>query len=315
MNFPLLFAAVWLLGVLTGGVNHVRAHEYVLNGSQENSGGTGQAVIWFIRDPDAAPVFAVKGMDGKTVSLEQARGKVVLLNFWATWCGPCRMEVPDLVELQNRYKDRLQVIGLVVDDADEDAVRAFAKKYGVNYPVALATNELRIQFGGIPALPTSFIIDDQGRVVQKHIGLRDPVLYETEIRALLGLPINARVETFEDAGEVFLKHADRASELPGVDMAHLTASQKTIALHRMNLESCTCGCKYTLAQCRIFDEACQTSQKRTAKIVEECAAATPAGRPGATEQVPQKEPASGAPNPPTDSNASPAPPSSAHRVL
>jgi hypothetical protein len=171
---------------------------------------------------------------------------------------------------------------------------------------------LRIQFGGIPALPTSFIIDAQGRVVQKHIGLRDPVLYETEIRALLGLPINARVETFVDAGEVFLKHADRASELPGVDMTQLTAAQKTVALHRMNQESCTCGCKYTLAQCRIFDEACQTSQKRTAKIVVECAAA---GKPVGSEQPPPKEPASSAPNPPTDSNASPAPPSRTSRTL
>ena len=96
------------------------------------------------------------------------------------------------MELQKKYQDRLQVIGLVVDDADEDAVRKFAKRYGINYPVALATDEMRIQFGGIPALPTSFIIDAQGRVVQKHIGLRDPELYEMEIRALLGLPINAQ---------------------------------------------------------------------------------------------------------------------------
>jgi thiol-disulfide isomerase/thioredoxin len=82
-----------------------------------------QVVIRFIRDPDAAPAFAVKGMDGGTVSLAGSHGKVVLLDFWATWCGPCRMEVPDLVELQKKYQDRLQVIGLVVDDADEDAVR------------------------------------------------------------------------------------------------------------------------------------------------------------------------------------------------
>jgi thiol-disulfide isomerase/thioredoxin len=81
----------------------------------------GQAVIRFIRDPDAAPNFAVKGIDGSTVNLAAARGKVVLLNFWATWCGPCRMEVPDLVELQKKYQDRLQVIGLVIDDADEDS--------------------------------------------------------------------------------------------------------------------------------------------------------------------------------------------------
>jgi thiol-disulfide isomerase/thioredoxin len=235
-----------------------------------------EPVIRFIRDPDAAPAFAVLGIGGGTVNLAAARGKVVLLNFWATWCGPCRMEVPDLVELQKKYQDRLQVIGLVVDDADEDAVRKFAKRYSINYPVAMATDEMRIQFGGVPALPTSFIIDAQGRVVQKHIGLRDPELYELEVRALLGLSINARVETFEDTGEIFLKHANRASELPGVDMTSLTPAQKTVALHRMNEEACTCGCKYTLAQCRIYDSACPVSKQRAAKIVAECVNAVPA---------------------------------------
>ena len=118
------------------------------------------------------------------------------------------------------------MIGLVIDDEDEAAVRKFAKRYSINYPIAMATNEMRFLFGGVPALPTSFIIDAEGRVVQKHIGLRDPVLYETEIRALLGLPINARVETFEDTGEIFLKHANRANELPGVDMSGLSPRKK-----------------------------------------------------------------------------------------
>ena len=268
----------------------VRAAIQVL-GQEQVQPQSEQPVIRFIREPDAAPEFAVKGMDGKTVSLAGARGKVALLNFWATWCGPCQMEVPDLVELQTKYKDRLQVIGLVVDDTDEEAVRNFAKRYGINYPVAMATNDIRFLFGGVPALPTSFIIDAQGRVVQKHIGLRDAVLYETEIRALLGLPINARVERFEDTGEVFLKHANRASELPGVDMTKLDATQKTLALHRMNEETCTCGCKYTLAQCRIFDSACHVSKERTAKIVGETAA-------GSTPSPAPKEnvaPAQGAP--------------------
>ena len=252
----------------------------------------GEAVIRFIRNPDPAPEFAVKGIDGSTVNLTAARGKVVLLNFWATWCGPCRMEVPDLVQLQKKYQDRLQVIGLVIDDADEDAVRKFAKRYSINYPLAMATDEMRFQFGGVPALPTSFIIDARGRVVQKHIGLRDPELYEMEVRALLGLPINARVETFEDTGEIFLKHANRASELPGVDMTNLTPAQKTVALHRMNEETCTCGCQYTLAQCRIYDSACHVSKERTAKIVAECANAPPGtnqnAAPGqATPPVPQ----------------------------
>jgi cytochrome c biogenesis protein CcmG/thiol:disulfide interchange protein DsbE len=266
---------IWLSLLMVGGLNFARVSPAAPGKNatlqQEQQGQQGDAVIRFIRDPDPAPAFVAKGMDGKTVSIAGARGKVVLLNFWATWCGPCRMEVPDLVALQTKYGERLQVIGLVVDDEDEAAVRAFAKRYAINYPIAMATSEMRFRFGGVPALPTSFIIDPQGRVVQKHIGLRDPVLYETEVRALMGLPINARVETFEDTGEVFLAHANRASELPGVDMSGLTPAQKTVALHRMNEETCTCGCKYTLAQCRIYDSACAISKGRTGKIVAESA--------------------------------------------
>jgi thiol-disulfide isomerase/thioredoxin len=265
------------------------ASDTVRAGGRQKQEQSDQAVIQFIRDADPAPQFAVKGMDGKMVSLAAARGKVVLLNFWATWCGPCRMEVPDLVELQTKYKDQLQVIGLVVDDEDEEAVRNFAKRYSINYPVAMATNEMRFRFGGVPALPTSFIIDAQGRVVQKHIGLRDPVLYEMEVRALLGLPVNARVETFEDTGEIFLAHANRANELPGVDLTSLTPAQKTVALRRMNQETCTCGCKYTLAQCRIYDSACHVSKERTSKIVAES---------GAGPAVPKENPASMQATPP-----------------
>jgi len=192
------------------------------------------------------------------------------LNFWATWCGPCRAEIPDLVELQNRYKDQLQVIGLVVDDEDQDAIKKFVDEYKINYPVVIAPDELRFEYGGIPALPTSFLLDAEGRVVQKHEGLRDPVLYEVEIRSLLGLPIgNVKVETFEDTGQIFLKHADRATQLPGVDLSKLTPEQRTVALHKFNAEGCTCGCQYTLAQCRIWDRNCAISKATTEKIVDE----------------------------------------------
>src|SRR5258705_13438877 len=145
----------------------------------------------------------------------------------------------------------------------------------INYPVAMTSKEVRTQYGGIAALPTSFVLDPQGRIVQKHQGLRDPALYETEIRALLGLPINARVETFEDTGQIFLDHADRASELPGVDLSRLTPQQKQVALHKFNAEGCTCGCKFTLAQCRIYDRSCAVSKSRTAKIVADLSRATP----------------------------------------
>jgi hypothetical protein len=139
----------------------------------------------------------------------------------------------------------------------------------------MASQEVRTQYGGIGALPTSFVLDPQGRIVQKHQGLRDPALYETEIRALVGLPINARVETFEDTGQIFLAHADRASELPGVDFSRLTPQQRQIALRRFNAEGCTCGCKFTLAQCRIYDPDCATSKSRTAKIVADLSRVTP----------------------------------------
>jgi len=247
------------------------------------------AIIRLVKNPDQAPDFKLTSIDGKPLSLAALRGKVILLNFWATWCGPCRAEVPDLVELQNKYKDKLQVLGLVTDDDDEDAVRKFVDSFGINYPVAMATPDIRGQYGGIPALPTSFVIDLEGRVVQKHEGLRDPVLYETEVRALLGMPIDAQVETFEDTGEIFLKHADRASTLPGVDLGKLTPEQKNVVLHKFNAESCTCGCKFTLAQCRIWDRGCAVSLAATKKIISEASgpggqAAAPAGKPASAKK-------------------------------
>jgi thiol-disulfide isomerase/thioredoxin len=226
-------------------------------------------VIRFVRNPDAAPEFKLDSLDGKPLTLAGSRGKVVLLNFWATWCGPCRAEIPDLIALQQKYRDQLQIIGLTVDEEDASWVKTVVAGARINYPVAMAPPELRVQYGGIAALPTSFVLDAEGRVVQKHEGLRDPALYETEIRALLGLPVAARVETFEDTGQVFLAHADRASELPGVDLFKLTAEQKLAALHKFNAESCTCGCKFTLAQCRIYDRNCPVSKSRTEKIVAE----------------------------------------------
>ena len=227
--------------------------------------------IRFVRNPDAAPEIKLTALDGKPIALGEIRGKVVLLNFWATWCGPCRAEIPDLIELQKKYPDKLQVLGLAVDEDSPDDVKQYAGKVGINYPVAIPPAELRAKFGGIPALPTSFLLDTQGRIVQKHVGLSDPALYETEVRALAGLPVDAKVETFEDTGQVFLANATRATELPGVDLSKLTPDQKKAALRRFNAESCTCGCTLTLAQCRINDSACKTSQAITAKIVAEMA--------------------------------------------
>lgn len=243
-------------------------------------------VIRFVRNPDPAPDFKVKDIDGNDLSVEAYKGKVVLLNFWATWCGPCRAEIPSLIELQSKYKDRLQIIGMDVDDEDENTVRDVVKNEVINYPVALTTLQVRLAYGGISALPTVFVIDTEGRVVQKHVGLFNPELYEIEVRALLDLPVPVRVETFEDTGEIFLKHADRATMLPGVDTSNLTPEQRAIAIHKFNAESCTCGCKYTLAQCRIYDPACQMSKDRTAAIVKEVSTTDGKATPEAPEETP-----------------------------
>jgi thiol-disulfide isomerase/thioredoxin len=249
-------------------------------------------VVRLVRNPDAAPEFILEGLDGKPLSLAAARGKVVLLNFWATWCGPCRAEIPDLIALQQKYRDQLQIIGLTVDDDDASMIKEVVAETHINYPVGVSSQEVRMQYGGIAALPTSFVLDAQGRIVQKHEGLRDPALYETEIRALLGLPIDARIETFEDTGQIFLAHADRASELPGVDLSRLSPQQKQAALHKFNAEGCTCGCNLTLAQCRIYDRNCPVSQSRTAKIVAEIFRGVPSK--GTTEKS-TSSPAAAAP--------------------
>jgi len=231
-------------------------------------------IIQFVRDPDPAPDFKATDLEGHEFDLGKYKGKVVLLNFWATWCGPCRAEIPDLIQLQSVYKDQMQIIGMAVDVDDENDLRAVVKDEGINYPVAIASSQVRWAYGGISALPTVFVINQDNKVVQKHVGLFNPLLYETEVRALLNMPVNARVETFEDRGEIFLKHADRATRLPGVDTSKLTPEQQLAALRKLNQETCTCGCKMTLAQCRIYDPPCQISKQRAAEIVKEVAVGT-----------------------------------------
>jgi cytochrome c biogenesis protein CcmG/thiol:disulfide interchange protein DsbE len=224
-------------------------------------------VLYFAKDPESAPPFLVRDLSGNVVSTAALKGKVVLLNFWATWCGPCREEIPEMIKLQAQYKDTLEVIGASEDEAPPEQVAKFAKKAGINYPVIMSSAQLEREYGGVAALPTTFVINADGRVVQKNVGVYPFEFYDMEVRSVMGMPVTARIETFKDTGQIFLKNAARANELPGVSFAGLTAAQKKIALHRLNAQSCTCGCKLTLAECRINDTTCPISSGIANKIV------------------------------------------------
>ncbi|MFZ0883188.1 MAG: TlpA disulfide reductase family protein [Candidatus Acidiferrales bacterium] len=232
---------------------------------------SGERVVRFASNPQPLPPFLVTDLDGNAVSTAAWKGKVVLINFWATWCPPCRAEIPVLIDLANRYKDRLQIVGVSVDEEDPQDVKKFAEHFGINYPIVMASPEIVAEYGGVAALPTLFVVNTDGKVVQKHQGLYAPELYETEVRLLLGLPANAQVQTFEDRGQIFLKNAALATELPDVDFTGLTPEMRKAALKRLNSETCDCGCRLTLAQCRINDTSCPISKKLAANVVKDIA--------------------------------------------
>ncbi len=260
LAIALVVAAVLALGSSIYALRRARA-------AAADASAASAKVIRFAKDPEMAPPFLLRDINGKIVSTADWKGKVVILNFWATWCPPCREEVPELVQLQANYKDKLLVIGASEDEDEPQKVQQFVQRFGMNYPVVMATKELIDNYGGVPALPTSFLIDPQGRVVQKHTGLYEYEVYEREVRALAGLPFDGRIETFADTGQIFLKNAANATELPDVDLSGLTADQRKEALHRLNAESCTCGCKLTLAECRINDSSCPVSKGAANDVV------------------------------------------------
>ena len=271
-----LLAAIVVLALAVGAFFAVRYTQQVgegLTSSTNANTATGKPRVRFVKNPRTIPELTMTTLDGKTLTTKELAGKVIIFNFWATWCAPCRAEIPDLVKLQDQYKDHLVIIGVLSEDEPGTHVSRFAADYKMNYPIVPETKELLEAFTGIYALPTTFMVGPDLRMMQKHIGQIRPAQIELETRVLANLPVDAEVEYEPDNKEAVLEKNARATEIPGVDLAVLTPEQKTVALNRLNDEPCDCGCGLTIAQCRINDSTCAVSPKLAANILAEVRAA------------------------------------------
>jgi thiol-disulfide isomerase/thioredoxin len=215
-----------------------------------------------------APDFSLIDMNGRKLDLADYRGKVVLLDFWATWCGPCRIEIPGFIKLQERYRDQgLVILGIYIDD-NAESVRDFYREFKMNYAVAAGDQRLAELYGGFIGLPTTFLIGRDGRIYSKHSGAEDVSVFEEEIKTLLAAQPSAEATAFKPVGGLRpaeeIKVGDPAeidSEVPGVNLSKLKPDQ--VALFKKGLEGqpCNCGCKLNLLKCRISDRACGVSRR------------------------------------------------------
>jgi thiol-disulfide isomerase/thioredoxin len=136
---------------------------------------------------EVAPDFVLNSLDGSSVKLSGLRGKAVLLNFWATWCSPCKVEMPWFVELQREYGPQgFQIVGVAMDDASTDDIAKFAKDMGVNYPILLGKEAVALSYGGVNVLPTTFFLDRNGKVIAREFGLQSRSVFVDHIKDALG---------------------------------------------------------------------------------------------------------------------------------
>jgi peroxiredoxin len=138
------------------------------------------------KDRKPAPEFELKDADGKTVRLSDYKGKVVLLDFWATWCGPCKIEIPWFIDFERRYKDKgFAVIGVSMDEEGWTAIKPFVSELAINYRILQGNDATAQLYGGVDALPTTFLIDREGKIAETHAGLAGKDDFEDGIKKLV----------------------------------------------------------------------------------------------------------------------------------
>ena len=148
-----------------------------------------------------APEFTLQSLDGKTVHLSDFRGKAVLLNFWATWCQPCKIEMPWFADLQKRYgPEGLQIIGVAMDDASQEDISKFAKDLGVNYPILMGKEDVGDAYGGVQFLPATFYIGRDGKVIGKVFGLKGKGEIEDNVKKALAEGSAVQAQDWKEHG-------------------------------------------------------------------------------------------------------------------
>ena len=162
-------------------VSHRGSNRQDAGGTPAKEPGTSSGQSW-----GDAPDLVLKDINGGDFRLSSLRGKVIILDFWATWCAPCRDEIPGFIELYNENKGKgFVVVGVTLDTGGSEVVKGFVEKWGIHYPIVFADKNTTKDYGGIMGLPTSFIIDRKGNIREKHIGYADKSAFEEKIKALL----------------------------------------------------------------------------------------------------------------------------------
>jgi thiol-disulfide isomerase/thioredoxin len=172
------FAALFFVAVLVAAMLYVASHGI------RGAGNTNNDSLDVAGKP--APDFTLQSLEGKNIQLSGYKGQAVLLNFWATWCGPCKIEMPWFVELQKEYGPQgLQIVGVAMDDASKEDITRFVKEMGVNYPILIGKENVGNDYGGVNVLPTTFFIDRDGKIVAREFGLQSRSIFVDNIKKAL----------------------------------------------------------------------------------------------------------------------------------
>jgi thiol-disulfide isomerase/thioredoxin len=220
-----------------------------------------------------APAFTLTDIFGRTLTLSQYRGKVVLLDFWATWCGPCRSEIPGFIQLQKAYAGQgFQIIGISEDQGGVAPVLQFYQQEGLDYRVALDNGKVSELYGGIIGLPTTFLIGRDGRIYEKVPGAVGADYFEPGMKTLLATSPTTEAKSFQpmegSEGAEVETPAEVNSPVPGIDVSKLTKAELAQYEELLSKQKCSCGCQMSVLECRKTDPGCATSRQQAQDILQ-----------------------------------------------